>query len=122
MINWENQRDLVFQSPSPFGCVDKRVNFTKSHSFKLDSAYNPLWDNKRVVCPPEITNITNEWTVFGVSIVSNGGLTIVGIALFGVGGITLIGVGVSFTLLFLFKKKTISIRNYDIKMKQKSSP
>ena len=117
--DWESKGILVQNSYTPLVCTDMKI---QTHSFFLDSAFNLMWDGKRVSCPPEVTNITNNWTVFGLNIVSNGGLTIVGITVLGLGGITLIGIGILITFITVIKKKNLSLKNYTIVVQKNSKP
>lgn len=118
MVDWEKQATLVqYRSPG-FGCVNKQ-HFTEAHTFKVDSNYNPLWDGKRVSCPSNVTkvteNITNNLTILGVSLISNGGITIIGFTVISIVEFTVLGLGI----YFIIKKRKLSIRNYTIFVRKK---
>jgi len=115
---WEKQGVLLQYSYTPLVCTSDLE--TQAHSFRVDSTYNPIWDGKKISCPSEITNITNNWTVFGLTLVSNGGLTIIGITIFGIGGITFIGFGILITIFIVIKKKRVSVKEYTIIVQKKS--
>lgn len=108
---FEDQAILVHSSYTPLVCT-KNYN-TQDHSFKVDSAYNPLWDGQKILCTPEITNVTNNWTVFGLNIISKGGLTIVGITGFSIGSI------ITFIVIDI-KKKRVSIKNHTLVVQKNS--
>ena len=114
---WENMSIFVQNSYTPLVCTDMK---RQTHSFVLDSAFNPIWDGKRVLCPPRVTNVTNNWTVFGLNLVSNGGLTIIGITIFGIGSITLIGIGILIAFITVIKKKRLSLKKYTIIVQKNS--
>ena len=105
--SWESRGEFVQYSPSPFGCLN---DAHQSHACKLDSAFKPLWDGKEVSCPAKV----NNWTIFGFSISSAGGITIVGLS---VTGFSILGSII--TLTVLIRKKRISIANYVISVSNK---
>jgi len=94
--------------------------------FRCDDYYLRVNDNRyywrgiEVTCP---TNITKEYfrdfTLFGVNMISNGGLTIIGFTIVGIGGITLLGIGIVISFSFIIKKKKVNLANYYIFVKKK---
>ncbi len=110
MIDWEKQGNFVQYSPSPFGCLNGDGN---GHAFRVDSAFAPQWDGKAVSCPAKVEN----WTVFGFSLNSYGGITIVGFSIFGPALL-----GSILTLSVLIKKKRVNIWRYSIVVKNQKEP
>lgn len=80
-----------------------------SHTLDINGT-DYYWDNKKIELPKNIYN-QNNFSLFGVSLISNGGLTIFSFTLFGfslLGGITLFVIIVKYSkriISFLYTKK-----------------